>query len=232
MIFFQNHSIHSQNIQSHKKQIWLGFISQIQLTEKLSTLNDAHFVPNVFLILRTGLTYHSPIKNLNSTFGYAYLNLYPSRSDYHTVRPEHRIWGQTTYLHSIHKNIKLYHRLRYEARFRHKMNGDEKIEGYNFNWRWRYLAQIKYNFPKKDTHKGQLYGVLAGEILLNSGKEIKNTLRIDQYRLLLGAGYQLKTYSFQLMYVNRMTLAAITSSYTMNHTLTLWIFHQWNLKKA
>ncbi|GAB4328623.1 MAG: hypothetical protein OHK0038_02510 [Flammeovirgaceae bacterium] len=188
--------------------------------------NDIHFVPDVFLVLRTGLTYKTPIKNLNTTLGYGYLNLYPSRFDYHTLRPEHRVWGQTTYNHSANERIRFSHRARYEARFRHKMKDDEKIEGYNFNWRWRYMVQIRYNFPKKDTQKGLFYAWLAGEILVNSGKEIKNNFRTDQYRLLLGAGYQINSLSFQLMYINRTVLSASADIYTMNHTLGLWVFHQ------
>jgi hypothetical protein len=111
------------------------------------------------------------------------------------------------------------------------MKGDEKAEGYNFNWRWRYMAQFRYNIPKSEAQKGQFYAILAGEVLLNSGKEIKDNLRIDQYRLLVGGGYQINTLSFQLMYINRMTLATTTDIYTMNHTLSLWVFHQLKFKK-
>lgn len=218
---------------TQRDQYWLGYMTQGQISERWGCFNDFHFVPRGFIVLRTGLTFMPHKKlNLTTTVGYAKVYLYPSRTDFKTLRPEHRPWGQTVYIHGLGKRWRVLHRLRYDARYRRKMQGDALAEGYHFNWRWRYMGQVRYNFPKKDTQQGNYYGVLAIELLYNSGKEIKNHFRLDQSRILLGAGYQRKQVSYQLSYMNRTVLSATRDdTYTMNHTLVLWIFHNYHLFK-
>lgn len=214
-----------------RDQYWVGYMTQGQISTHWSWFNDFHFVPRGFIVVRTGLTF-IPYINLNTTVGYGKVYLYPSRDDFKTLRPEHRPWGQTVYVHGVGTRWRILHRLRYEARYRRKMQGDALAEGYHFNWRWRYMGQVRYNFPKKDNQHGNYYGVLALEILYNSGKEIKNNFRLDQMRLLVGAGYQRKQVSYQLGYMNRTVLSSTKDDvYTMNHTLTLWIFHNYHLFK-
>ncbi|MBC8882713.1 hypothetical protein H9X57_02855 [Flavobacterium piscinae] len=48
----------SQNKITENQQIWLGYITQTKLSNHLSWWNDAHWVPESFGLVRTGITYH------------------------------------------------------------------------------------------------------------------------------------------------------------------------------
>lgn len=212
-------------ITTEKTQVWVGYLTQTKINNRFSLWNDAHFVPQRFLILRTGLTHHWKEPKITTSLGYAYLWLFPTSSNLPT-RHEHRPWGQTTLSHSI-SSFNIFHRLRYEARFRQKIVDAELLDEFNFNWRLRYLLQSKYfiNQQKKD-----FYIYASDELLFDQGNEIMNDFRLNQNRASLGFGYQLKNMTFQVGYMNILQPAPKTSELSVFHTFQLLVFHNFNLK--
>lgn len=218
----------AQNKITENQQLWLGYITESKLSSSFSWWNDAHWVPESFFIVRTGLTYHVGEKyKMTSTLGYAYTQIYPPEGS-STFRPEHRPWGQTTLSHPV-SSFRFFHRLRYEARFRGVIIEDHLQNEFNFNYRFRYLLQARYYF--KNQKKGKYYLMASDEILFNAGHEIKNNFRMDQNRISLGAGYQIKNMTFQIAYMNQVVESNTDYTFKMNHNLQIFVFHNFDFRK-
>ena len=221
----------AQNIVKQDNRVWTGYMTESKITDKFSLWNDTHWMPESFFLLRTGLTYHFDNSyKTTTTLGYGRLWIYPSEKEYSTFRPEHRAWGQTTWAKK-NTNFRHFFRFRYDARFRHKLANDVLLPGYNFNWRLRWMYQIRHDFPSKSNQKNHFYSILSDEFLLHAGKEIKNDFRMDQNRFTMGIGYQMKHVSMQLGYMNIINQSATKSELYMKHTLVLWVFHKMDFRK-
>lgn len=227
LFFFQ---VQSQNITSRDTRLWLGYVTQSRVSDRVSLWNDAHWVSHGFGILRTGVSYHFNNKlNVITTAGYAHLWIYPAKG-LQTFRPEHRAWGQTTATHKLN-DFNFFHRLRYEARFRGKIIDDHLQNEFNFNYRFRYLLQTKYNLTKQKDARQKFFALVSDEVLLNAGKEITGGFRLDQNRILLGAGCQIKNFTVQAAYVNQLLESNTAHTFAMNHHLQVLAFHNFDFRK-
>lgn len=230
ILFFVLHQSNAQTTINQEHQVWAGYMTNVRVSDKWSIWNDTHWVPDLFFLLRTGVTYHFGGKfNVNTTTGYARLWIYPSQKELRTFRPEHRPWGQTT-LSYTDGNYRHLFRFRYDARFRHRIANDELIDGYNFNWRLRWMYQVRYYLPQEESSEGRYFFVAANEYLLNVGREINNGIRMDQNRLSLGLGYQLDNVTFQIGYMNFLSKSNGSDTYFMRHTYLFWMFHNFDLR--
>ncbi len=216
--------------ETENEQLWIGYLTQSKISKNYSLWNDTHWVPNNFYIIRTGLTYHFDNKlKTTTTLGYALAWFYPPEGQ-ETFKFEQRPWGQTTISHSS-KSFNFFHRLRYEARFRSVIVGDERTSDYDFNFRFRYLFQAKLYF-KNQPNSNRFYALISDEIMFNAGDEITNEFRFDQNRIALGLGYQTKNMTFQLAYMKQVILANTTDTHKVNHNLQIFIFHNFDFRKA
>lgn len=219
-----------QNITSRDNRVWIGYMTQSRISKRFSIWADAHWVSHGFGIIRPGISYHFNNKyNVVTTLGYAHVWIYPAAGN-HTIRPEHRLWGQTTASYKLN-DFNFSHRLRYDARFRRTIIADQLQNEYNFNYRLRYLFQTKYNLTRQPTAKQKFYGVVSDEVLYNFGKEIKNGNRLDQNRFLLGAGVSVKNMAFQLGYLNQLVKAPTTNTFAMNHHVQLFVYQNFDFRK-
>jgi hypothetical protein len=226
ILFFSVFGTFSQSL-SHTQQYWIGYMTQGKINENWYVWNDSHWVPDSFFLLRTGVTHRFKSKHqLTATAGFAKLWIYPSQPNLNTFRPENRPWGQLVFQHQS-TMFKHMHRLRIDARFRRNTLNDELLPGYDFNWRIRYLYQIRYDFNQLNK-ENYFFSTASNEILYNLGANIQNHLRLDQNRFQLAIGYQHKKLAFQLGYMNFMTLNGQKNDLTMKHTLTTWVFHQFD----
>jgi len=216
--------------ETENEQLWIGYLTQSKISKNYSLWNDTHWVPDNFYIIRTGLTYHFDNKlKTTTTLGYALAWFYPPEGQ-ETFKFEQRPWGQTTISHSS-KSFNFFHRLRYEARFRSVIVADERTSDYDFNFRFRYLFQAKLYF-KNQLNSNRFYALVSDEIMFNAGDEITNEFRFDQNRIALGLGYQTKNMTFQLAYMKQVILANTTDTHKVNHNLQIFIFHNFDFRKA
>lgn len=230
LTLFFSQNLSSQISETENNQVWLGYLTQSKISKKYSWWNDTHWVPDNFYIIRTGLTYHFENKlKTTTTLGYALATFYPP-DNYETFRLEQRIWGQTTSIHT-NNSFDFFHRFRYEARFRKIIIDDRSTADYNFNYRLRYLFQMKYNFKKQPDTGNRFYALASDEIMFNAGEEITNGFRLDQNRLTLGMGYQTKNMSFQLAYMDQLILSNTSDTYKGNNNIQLFIFHNFDFRK-
>ena len=228
IFYISGHATFGQSF-SHTQQYWMGYMTQGKISDQWSIWNDTHWVPDSFFLLRTGGTYHFKSKyRINATAGFAKLWIYPSQPNLNTFRPENRPWGQVMKQYKPNQR-KHTQRIRIDARFRRNIQDDELLEGYDFNWRFRYMYQIRYDFnPNANTN--YFFTTLSNEILYNYGSNINQYLRLDQNRLQLAVGYQRQNMAFQLGYMNFTTKQNANDVYTMKHTLTAWVFHQFDFR--
>lgn len=214
----------AQNL-THTNQYWMGYMTQSRLSEQWGLWNDIHWVPESFFLIRTGVTYRFKSKyNLSATSGFARLWIYPSQEDLKTFRPEYRPWGQVVLGYNPNK-VRHLQRLRIDARFRRNILQDELLDGYDFNWRFRYMYQWRYDFNPNQV-QNYFYASVSNEVLFNLGQNINNQFRLDQNRFQLSYGYQMDKLAIQLGYMNFLALENSTNTLNMKHTFLVWIFHQ------
>lgn len=223
VLFFVNKFNAQLPINSSKSRLWFGYITDTKIDDNWSVWNDAHWVPDAFGIVRTGLSYKFNNTNIKTTLGYAFLLQYPA-AEGKPFRPEHRPWGQTVLTHRNEKWTYL-HRLRYEARYRKIVVTENLQNEFNFNYRLRYLFQSRYFLPDTRTNENKWFLMVSDEMLINIGQEIKNNFRLDQNRVSLGGGFQMKNVTFQLAYMNQLIESSSSFEFSMNHNVQLLIFH-------
>ncbi|MCB9202149.1 MAG: DUF2490 domain-containing protein [Flavobacteriales bacterium] len=207
---------------------WAGYIVKARISNRFSIFNDAHIVPDFFILVRPGLMYHFNNKlNMTTTLGYNHLWL---GEDF--KKEENQIWGEVTASHKSN-NFSFYHRIRPEARFKQKTT-----DGHTFNWRFRYMFKPKYTFYKNSENKTKWYAYGVEEILFNAGDDdvIVNNFQLDQNRIGLGLGYSIKNTTFQLGYLNFTSYyppktADADKKFKVRHLAQFVIYHNFDFRK-
>lgn len=210
----------------NKNQVWLGYMTDVKLNDNWSMWNDFHFVTNNFFIARHGLTYHLS-KNVSFTGGYAWLFLSTSFSD-DLDRKEHRPWAQL-FVSIPQEEWTLQQRIRYEARFKEKVQGQNIIGNeYDFTNRIRYMLNVRRKLDMEFFGNNKTFVSLNNEVLVNFGKNTSNNL--DQFRVSLFYGYPMKKATFQLGYMYRYVPGS-ANTFTNYHGLVLWISQNFDWSK-
>jgi hypothetical protein len=150
-------------------ETWWGVMTSVQVSERWSIWNDGHFVNDLFIIGRTGVTYHSSKIDLITTVGYGYLRLGAPFSNGELVRPEHRPWMQTTYRLPAKGKWSTSFRFRYDARFIADLEPERVAETFSFNHRWRFNNSLRYNLGDIVAPKTRLNATMLNESLFTSG---------------------------------------------------------------
>jgi hypothetical protein len=224
-------NLYSQEDFIYENQVWVGYITSARVSDRISIWNDAHFVPESFLILRTGATYHfnfsEKVKG-SSTLGFARLWLY-SRNDLTPTRNEFRPWGQTTAAFNI-KKFTISNRLRYDARFRQEVEDNILLDTYQFNWRLRYFLMIKYPIAINNEKSTEWYSYAYNEILYDLGKNVTNGFRLNQNRFTIGIGYKFDNMRIQLGYLNMIKNPSTDGNKIFANTAMLMVFHNFDLR--
>lgn len=179
--------------------------------------------------MRPGITYHVS-ENVRLTAGYAYVSHWPAQETQATVRPEHRLWQQVNWS-SKSRKLYLNQWVRLEERFNRNLQHDALQNGYQFNYRTRYLIALLVPLKGEAIVPGVPFAVVNDEVHLNFGKEI-NYNYFDQNRFFVGLGYPFrKNLNAQLGYMNVFQQLPAGNRFFNTHTLRLFIFHTLDLRK-
>lgn len=176
------------------------------------------------LLLRTGLNVHIN-KKFIVTAGYAFIHNYRKLGNVTGYAPEHRIWEQLLYNHSI-KRLQLTHRLRIEQRFISKSivaNNELETDGYATANRFRYFIRTILPLKKPaQTFTSGMFAALQDEVFLNFGdKSAVNGKTFDQNRLYLAVGYRFnKSFDLEAGYMNQY-INGRGNAFTNNHIIQL-----------
>jgi hypothetical protein len=151
------------------QETWWGVMTSVQVAERWSIWNDGHFVNDLFIIGRTGVTYHSSKIDLITTVGYGYLRLGAPFSNGELVRPEHRPWMQSIYRLSAMGKWRTSFRFRYDARFIADLEPDQVAATFSFNHRWRLNNALRYDLGALIAPNTRLNATLLNESLFTTG---------------------------------------------------------------
>jgi hypothetical protein len=214
-----------------KYQKWVGYMTTTRITDTWSIWNDFHYNPGAFGVARTGITAHLFNNQVTWTNGYGFLWLTSASNDPELDRHEHRPWGQFTTTQKLTPTLSFNTRFRYEARFRQKVVNGDPIDGYNFNWRFRFLFSARQSFP---TLKSKMLGTpfvgLTNEVLMNMGDEIVYN-HLDQNRTWTTLGLQWTDINIQVGYMNRYVQNISGNRFVRNHTALVWVTQTFDLRK-
>lgn len=222
-----------RQVVAHQQQLWLGFLTQTRFADRYSWWNDAHFVPGAFYIARTGLTYHFS-QELSATAGYAYLGLPLGTVTRNLERREHRPWAQVVHNLLLDEQWSVASRFRYDARFRRNVEEGALAPGYGLTNRARLQMSVRRDFSELSWGRRRMvpYLSVANEVLVDAGPA---GVRLDQNRITAGLGVAGRRVAVQASYMNRFVHLTSPSpagaEYMMNHTLVLWVFHHFDVRR-
>ncbi|MEJ8800418.1 DUF2490 domain-containing protein [Pontibacter sp. H249] len=231
-LFYPWHFTHAQQKEvTNEFAVWKGFFLNTRIAARNSIFTDLHHISGSFAVARAGLTQHLP-HGVDVTAGYARLWLtVPGSGSDALDRNEHRPWMQVAVLGKIGSNINLGTRIRYDLRFRQRVEAAELLPKYDLTHRVRLQETLRLNFPGFKTEWMLPYLVLSNEILLNFGENVSyNTF--DQNRLSLMLGLEHNFLRLQTGYMHRFVQSAsVPNRYTNNHNLTVWLFYTLDIRK-
>ena len=151
------------------------------------------------------------------------------REDEFGFLDENRIYQEIAFSNTIQRTNTLF-RIRTEQRWRESLDATtiEPSGEYIFNYRFRVLFSASIPFTKGERPWNFM---AANEVLLNFGENIVyNTF--DQNRLTLGVRKRInKNWSFDCGYMLVYQQLPNGSSYTVNHTLRLFFYGIFDLRK-
>lgn len=210
-------------------QLWLGYLTQVRVSEPLSIWNDFHYVRGAFYVLRTGLTHHLSDK-VALTAGYAHLGLPVGTVNRELQRREHRPWAQLVTSSPLGASWSLVNRVRYEMRFRHNVADDRLAPGYDLTHRLRFLVTFRRDLNELRFGEHVPFVSVGNEVLVNFGENVVYN-HFDQNRVTVGAGLARRRFALQVGYMNRFVQLPSGRDFVMNHTLVVWIFHNFDLRQ-
>jgi len=195
------------------EEVWIGFITTIDVNEKWGIWNDFHLVPNLFFIHRHGINY-KPIPNLRITAGYAHLYTKTSGNAAFD-RNEHRPWWQAQFNKPLKGGYALNFRMRHDFRFREVVVAGLATEDFLFTNRFRFQVNLR---KRLDSFMGSpnYHLNIRNEFHYNISPDIPNGMDQNRSAILLGhskgkrtilSGYMLRSFTNQ----------------DPNHALVLWV---------
>ncbi len=214
----------------NNEQVWLGYMTSAQISEKYFLWNDYHYVPDGFFVARTGLTRRF-FSNLDVTAGYAYLNLPVVSDGIDLNRNEHRPWAQMVVNHKVSSKLYMTNRLRYDMRYRQDFGRGELFDSFSFNHRVRLLIGLRIPLYGEKIMNGTPFLNISNEILMNYGNNVTSPNYLDQNRFWVNLGWQFSDLSIQMGYMNRFVQPPTGDNMIRNHTLVIWVTQSFDLRK-
>lgn len=168
----------AQKMITHQSLYWVRYINQLTINEKWTWQNEIdnrRFLKSNrqhHLIIHSRLHYKI-FKNSDFAFGFTYSLQSPQdpNATASLVVPELRPVQEINLYNPLSIRFTLQQRLRIDERFIHKNNELILVDGYNFNFRFRYKLQANYEVTKKDA-KNKTVVKIADEVMINAGKNI------------------------------------------------------------
>ncbi len=216
---------------------WNSYFNTLQLSSKWSVTSDVSerfFLDNgnQFQFFLRSMANYNLGQNWSAGAGFAYIKArtFDPASTSTLGVPELRPYQELSYRQKLDK-ITLSHRYRIEERYIRKTASDKLIDGYNFNFRFRYQLALDYNLYKSKDNTKSLNFRAADEIMINAGKNIVNNM-FDQNRITVGFNYQpLKNLNLQLDYMYAFQQKSSGNQFNHADIIRLQIFQRIKLYK-
>jgi Protein of unknown function (DUF2490) len=230
-------SMTAQKVVNEEEQLWFGAFNQTRFTNRWGLWTDMHYRMKEHFVgdfsqflIRTGPTFYVT-DDVRITAAYAFVLTGPGDGR-NIALPEHRPWQQVQWFTRWPK-VRLMQWVRLEERFRRKLlTPDELGDGYNFNPRIRYNMALFLPLTRKGLQPGGLQFLLNNEVMVNFGKNIVYN-HFDQNRFFAGLVYQLNPHAqIHAGYMNLYQQQAVGNVFRNQHTIRVYYFHNFDLRKA
>jgi hypothetical protein len=143
--------------------------------------------------------------------------------------PEIRFHQELTF-QSIPGKWQTVHQVRIEERFFRNSSGSDLVDGYRFNFRFRYRLEFIRALIQPETETGSLRLRTHGEVMLNAGEPIIYNF-FDQIRFYLGLNYQVsRPWAIELGYMKSFQQRESGYQYLDRDIVRIALQHQWRLK--
>ena len=212
--------------------LWTRYLLQLNITPKVYWVSEADnrvFLKNIHQ--NQFITHHHLHYRINdkieTSLGYTFSSQKSQLPDVENslAVPERRLFQEFYIRQILSSKVRFQHRFRSEERFFRHNDGKVLLSGYDFNWRYRYQAQLIYQINTKVLAK------VSDELMLNFGKKIVyNTF--DQNRLYIGIETQIsKNISAELGYMRLFQQRNKGNEYLLRNNFRFTLYHRINLQK-
>lgn len=217
---------------TQRSVMWLAYVNTVALSSKWSLTSDISerfFLDNgrqFQFTLRSKVNY-SLGQNWDAGAGFAYFKTRTADpSSVSTLGvPELRPFQEFNNRQKFNK-VSFSHRFRIEERFFRKTKDDKLVNGYNFNFRFRYQFAADYVLYKSSDNNQSLSVKAADEIMFNAGEKIVYNM-FDQNRVSAGFLYQpVKKLSMELIYMYSFQQRNVPNQYNHFDILRFTILHK------
>jgi hypothetical protein len=208
LLFISSYTLLAQNKEvTNQSLYWIRYYNQLSLNKKWVLHNEIDerrfFVKNKHqhLIMHSRLHYKF-LESADVAFGFTYSLQSPQDPNAKTnlVVPELRPNQEINFNHPINNRLSIQQRLRVDERFISKNNGVALLDGYDFNFRFRYRIQAKYNLTKLESPTQTILKV-SDELMINAGENTKKNT-FDQNRVYIALEKEInKNFSVELGYL-------------------------------
>ncbi len=224
--------VRAQKEVSHQSLYWLRYYNQLSINKKWALHNEIEnrrFLENNrqhHFIAHTRL-YYKILRNTDVALGLTYSRQSPQDANATStlVVPEIRPNQEINLNNILAKRLTLQHRIRIDERFIRKNNGIQLLDGYDFNFRFRYRLQANYRLSSDSANNKTTFKV-ANEIMLNAGKNIVYN-QFDQNRIYIGCEQEVnKKISLELGYLHWYQQRAKQNQFFDRDIIRLTVLHK------
>jgi hypothetical protein len=233
--FFTN--LQAQKTVTHQDIIWIRYNNQLRFSPLLNLqteIEERRFInyrQRHHIIMHTRLHYRFA-SNADVGAGVTYSRQsaqFPNLGD-ELVVPEIRFVQEINYTIPLSKRVNLQQRLRVDERFIRVNDGNELLDGYTFNWRFRIRLQATFRLNKDEDKKNTILKVFD-EVMINAGSRIVYN-QFDQNRVYVGLEQVLsKSISAEIGYLKWYQQTGAGNHFFNRDIIRLTFFHNIKINK-
>lgn len=161
----------------HLEQVWLSYMNQSRLTNKIGVGFDLqlktkdHFTQRLSQSMMGPSFSYYPTDKARVSLGYTYVSNYAIGKYQSLTQPEHRIWQQAQWANR-EKRVKTMLSLRLEEKYKRKTESDTTLrKDFSFNYRTRTMLGVQLPLGN-ESRKPNVSFVISDEVYFNFGKQI------------------------------------------------------------
>ena len=232
VLFALKVEVKAQKLITNQNLYWMRYYNQLGFGNKWTwhnEIDDRRFFDQNkqhHLIMHSRIHYKI-LKNAEVAFGltYSLQSAQDPKLNADLVVPEKRIVQEINYTNSLSKRFALQQRLRIDERFIRKNDGVNLLEGYAFNFRFRYRLQASYKLIKEGA-KNQTTLKVSDELMINAGSQIIYN-QFDQNRIYVGLEQSIsKNVSAELGYLHWYQQKAIGNQFFDRDIVRFTFYHK------
>ena len=191
LLLFGYSIVHAQKTVTHQDLFWIRYHNVIRFDPKIiwhNEIEERRFFEggqHHHFIMHSRLHYKfDPRAEVGAGITYSLQSPQFPNSVSDLVVPEIRLVQEINYSTPLSKRIGLHQRFRVDERFIRTNNGMELLDGYTFNWRFRFRVMATFRL-NENVEKNNTILKVFDELMVNAGSSIVFN-QFDQNRIYVG----------------------------------------------